>query len=77
LEAIQSKGVCLSSLESLLLTFHEQYEEIAYRKLIIEGKAAMQIQQLEDYINKILGSKYELSITKLLMDNSSIDPSHE
>lgn len=70
LEAIQSKGVCLSSLDSLLLTFQEEYEELAYRKLIVQGNASLHIEHLESYINNILGSKYELSLTKLFLDNN-------
>lgn len=71
LEAIQSKGVCLSSLSSLLLTLHDEYEQLAYRKLICKSTSGLHIEQLEDYINVILGSKYELSLSKLFLGNSS------
>jgi hypothetical protein len=79
LEAIQSKGVCLSSLESLLLTFGEEYEELAYRKLVVrEGREGVKVEELENYINTVLGSKYELSITKLLLDNAPpLPPPHD
>lgn len=32
------------------------------------------MDKLEEYINCLLGSKYELSLPKLLMDNETIDP---
>lgn len=63
--------MCLSSLDSLLLTFHEEYEELAYRKLIIGNGNALQIEDLESYINNIIGSKYELSLSKLLLNNDT------
>jgi hypothetical protein len=68
-EAIQSKGVCISSLESLLTTFRDEYEELGYRKLLIENQTNFHIDHLEEYINSLLGSKYELSLSKLLLDN--------
>lgn len=72
-EAIQSKGVCISSLESLLATFNDEYEELGYRKLIVEN-GGLHVEKLEEYINSLLGSKYELSLPKLLIDNETIDP---
>jgi hypothetical protein len=70
-EAVQSKGVCLSSLHSLLLSFREDYEEIGYRKLIPKHPKLLQLEPLEDYINSLIGKKYELSISKLLIANDT------
>jgi hypothetical protein len=45
-ESVQSKGVCLSSLESLLNGFHEQYEEMGYRKLVVEDAKKLELDHL-------------------------------
>jgi hypothetical protein len=70
-EAVQSKGVSLSSLHSLLLSFREDYVEIGYRKLLPKHPKLLQLEPLEDYINSLIGKKYELSISKLLIGNET------
>ncbi len=65
-------------LETFLKINKDEYEEIAFRKLMIKQSKSeeeegmykgVNLEKLENYLNSLLGKKYELSLSKLLMDD--------
>lgn len=66
LEAIESRGVWINEWGQMLPAFREHYEEIAIRKLI-DFQQKIDLPMLENYLDVIIGKKYELSISKLLI----------
>jgi hypothetical protein len=58
LEAIESRGVWINSWKQMLPIFREHYEEIAYRKLLMDEKYKIDLQSLENYLDMVIGTKY-------------------
>ena len=71
LEVVSERGVIISPLSHFLSSCHEDYEEIGYRKLVFPD-GHLSVEMLERYINSLLGKKYELSLSKILLDNESV-----
>ncbi len=71
-------------LETFLKINKDEYEEIAFRKLMIKQSKSeeeegmykgVNLEKLENYLNSLLGKKYELSLSKLLMDDEEMEES--
>lgn len=54
----------------MLPSFREYYEEIAFKKLV-STQQKIDVQMLETYLDGIIGKKYELSLSKLLIGENS------
>ena len=67
---VNEKGVIISPLENLLSSYHEEYEEIGYRKLIAKPNL-LPLESLENYVNSLIGKKYELTLSKIFLDNKT------
>jgi hypothetical protein len=74
----------LIDLETFLKINKDEYEEIAFRKLMIKQSKSeeeegmykgVNLEKLENYLNSLLGKKYELSLSKLLMDDEEMEES--
>ena len=70
LEVVNEKGVIISPLENLLSSCQEEYEEIGYRKLIAKPNF-LPLESLENYVNSLIGKKYELTLSKIFLDNKT------
>lgn len=74
---VNEKGVIISPLQNLLNSASEDYEEVGYRKLLSHPEL-LPLEMLEYYVNSLIGKKYELSLSKLFLNNGSeLDPINE